>query len=61
MVRDGKFPGGTTLTFGLANKGVGIPAKNPNLSADIVKQIQKYADQIAAGKITVPTDPSQIK
>jgi basic membrane protein A len=61
MVRDGKFPGGTTLTFGLANKGVGIPAKNPNLSASIVKAIAGYSAQIASGKIVVPTDPSQIK
>ena len=61
MVRDGKFPGGTNLVFNLANKGVGIPAKNPNLTAAMEKEIKKYADQIAAGKIQVPTDPSQIK
>jgi basic membrane protein A len=61
MVRDGKFPGGTNLIFNLANKGVGIPTKNPNLTPAIEKEIQKYADQIAAGKIKVPTDPSQIK
>lgn len=61
LVRDGKFPGGTNLVFNLANKGVGIPEKNPNLSDDIVKQVQSYADQIVAGKITVPTDPAQVK
>jgi Uncharacterized ABC-type transport system, periplasmic component/surface lipoprotein len=61
MVRDGKFPGGQTLTFGLSNKGVGIPAQNPNLTAAMIKTINDYAAQIAAGKIVVPTDPSQIK
>jgi basic membrane protein A and related proteins len=61
MVRDGKFPGGTTIVFGLANKGVGIPEKNPNLSASIVSEVKKYGDQVASGKIKVPTDPSEIK
>ena len=61
MVRDGKFPGGTTLTFNLANKGVGIPDKNPNLSSAQTKKIAEFRAQIAAGKIVVPTDPAQIK
>jgi basic membrane protein A len=60
MVRDGKFPGGTTLTFGLSNKGVGIPTQNPNLSADIVTAIDDYSAKIASGAIVVPTDPAQV-
>jgi basic membrane protein A len=54
MVRDGKFPGGQVLTFDLKSKGVGLPANNPNLSNDIVKAVNDYADQIASGKLTVP-------
>ncbi len=53
MVRDGKFPGGTVLTFDLKSKGVGLPANNPNLSADIVKAIADYTDQITSGKLKV--------
>ncbi len=54
MTMNGKFPGGQVLTFDLKAKGVGIPAANPNLSADIVKAVNDYAAQIAAGKLTVP-------
>jgi basic membrane protein A len=61
MVRDGKFPGGTTITFGLANKGVGIPEKNPNLSDDIVKAVADAAAKVADGTVKVPTDPAAAK
>jgi basic membrane protein A and related proteins len=61
MVRDGKFPGGTTLVFNLANKGVGIPETNPNLSDDITKAVADAASKIASGSIAIPTDPAQVK
>jgi basic membrane protein A len=53
MVRDGKFPGGQVLTFDLKSKGVGLPAKNPNLSAAIVKAVADYSAQIVSGKLKV--------
>lgn len=59
MTRDGKFPGGQVLTFSLKNKGVGIPAQNPNLSADIIKKVAEYEAQIASGKLKVSEVPAQ--
>ena len=59
MTRDGKFPGGQVLTFSLKNKGVGIPAANPNLSADIVKMVAEFEAQIAAGKVKVSEVPAK--
>jgi len=53
MVRDGKFPGGTTLVFDLKSKGVGLPEKNPNLSAAIMKEVEKFTAQITSGKLKV--------
>jgi basic membrane protein A len=53
MVRDGKFPGGQVLTFDLKSKGVGLPEKNPNLSAAIVKAVADYSAQIVSGKLKV--------
>ncbi len=53
MVMNGKFPGGQVLTFDLKSKGVGLPEKNPNLTAAIVAEIKKYNDQIVAGKLKV--------
>jgi basic membrane protein A len=57
MTMNGKFPGGQILNFDLKSKGVGLPEKNPNLSAAIVKEVKKYGDQVASGKIKVPTEP----
>jgi basic membrane protein A len=59
MTMDGKFPGGQTLVFKVANKGVGIPEKNPNLSADIVAKVKEYEALIASGKLIVSEIPAK--
>ena len=59
MVRDGKFPGGQVLVFSLKNKGVSVPANNPNLSPDILKKIAEYEGQIASGKLKVSEVPAK--
>ncbi len=59
MTMDGKFPGGQTLVFSVANKGVGLPEKNPNLSADILAKIKEYSDKIASGTIKVSDKPAK--
>jgi basic membrane protein A len=51
--REGKFPGGQTLTFNAKNDGIGIPAVNPNLSADVQKKVAKVFADLKAGKIVV--------
>ncbi len=53
MTMNDKFPGGQVLVFDLKSKGVGLPAKNPNLSAAIVKVIADYTTQIVSGKLKV--------
>jgi basic membrane protein A and related proteins len=58
LVRDGKFPGGTVLTFALRNKGVGLPARNPNLPADVLARVAEYEAKIAAGQLTVSEVPT---
>jgi basic membrane protein A len=59
MTAAGKFPGGQVLTFSLKNKGVGIPAGNPNLSPDILKQVAAFESQIASGKLAVSEIPKK--
>jgi basic membrane protein A len=54
--RDGKFPGGQTLVFNAKNDGVGIPAKNPNLSDDVQKKVAEVVADIKAGKIVVAAE-----
>ena len=53
MTMNGKFPGGQVLTFDLKSKGVGLPEKNPNLSASIIAEVKKYNDKIVAGTLKV--------
>ncbi len=59
MVMDGKFPGGQVLVFSLKNKGVGIPAENPNLSAAVIQTVKDYETKIATGKLEVPEVPAK--
>jgi basic membrane protein A len=59
MTRDGKFPGGQVLVFSLKNKGVAIPAVNPNLTPDMVKQIGAFEAKIASGKLQVSEIPKK--
>jgi len=55
----GKFPGGEVKTYSLANDGVGIPDKNPNLSADILAKVKEFAAQIKSGKLKVSEIPAK--
>lgn len=59
LALDGKFPGGTTMVFQLKNGGVGIPAKNPNVSDDIAAKVKEFADKIASGALTVSETPAK--
>lgn len=59
MTRDGKFPGGQILTFALKNKGVGLPAKNPNVSPEILAQAAAFEAKIASGQLKVSEVPAK--
>ncbi|GAB6928296.1 BMP family ABC transporter substrate-binding protein [Paenibacillus sp. JCM 10914] len=50
---EGKFPGGQTLIFDASNDGVGLPENNPNLSEDVLKQVDEVYGKIKAGEIKV--------
>jgi basic membrane protein A len=55
----GKFPGGKVILFNVANNGVGIPASNPNLPANIVSEIAKFAEKIKNGTLKVSEVPAK--
>lgn len=50
---EGKFPGGQTITLDATNNGIGLPDSNPNLSEDILKQVDDVFNKIKAGEIKV--------
>ncbi|KKM08874.1 membrane protein [Clostridiales bacterium PH28_bin88] len=58
--KEGNFPGGETLVFSAANNGIGIPAKNPNLSDAVQQKVADVFKDLQAGKITVSADQGNL-
>lgn len=50
---DSKFPGSQTLNFNASNKGVSLPEKNPNLSADVATKMADILKKVQSGDIKV--------
>lgn len=50
----GNFPGGEIITLSFADKGVGLPAENPNLSEDVMKKVKEVEKDILDKKVKVP-------
>lgn len=58
---EGTFEGGVAQVFSLATEGIGYATSNPDVMGDdIVSAVQGYADQIIAGDIVPPTDPTTL-
>lgn len=56
----GTLPGGETLVFNAANDGVGIPAVNPNLDADVQAKVAEVAAKLKAGEIVVAAEQGDL-
>ena len=50
---EGNFPGGQTITFTIANDGVGLPAENPNLSEKTIEAVNKVYEQVKNKEVVV--------
>ncbi|MFZ5965743.1 MAG: BMP family ABC transporter substrate-binding protein [Bacillota bacterium] len=57
----GEFPGGKVTALTLKEDGVGIPAENPNLSPEIVDEINSFKAKIVNGELTVPATMDELK
>ena len=59
----GEFPGGQTLTYGLAEEGVELAPINEAASAkaDIESLVQEFSDKIVAGEIVVPQTRAELE
>ncbi|XJZ28558.1 BMP family protein [Bacillota bacterium Lsc_1132] len=61
--KDGKFPGGKTITYGLSEEGVGVAPINdavPN-KADIEKAVSQWGEKIKSGSLKIPSKPEEVK
>lgn len=52
--KNGEFPGGKTLTYGLAEDGVKLADSRGAIPADVQTVIDEYKEKIAKGEIKVP-------
>lgn len=50
---NGAFKGGRTLQLTAKDDAVGIPTENPNLSAEVQKQVQEVYAQIKSGAVMI--------
>jgi basic membrane protein A len=57
---NGTFPGGQIITLTLKDKAVGLPATNPNLSADVVSKCAAAEALIVAGTVKVPATQADL-
>ncbi|QED47603.1 BMP family lipoprotein [Cytobacillus dafuensis] len=59
----GNFPGGETLTYGLAEDGVSLAPLNEEVAnkADIEKAVNEWTEKIKNGDITVPGTKEELK
>lgn len=57
--KDGKFPGGKTITYGLKDAGVGLADSHGAITAETQKKIDEYKEKIIKGEITVPEKPGK--
>ncbi len=55
LAKEGKFPGGEVVEFGLENDAVDIAPSQENLSDDIKTKVAEYKEKIKSGEIKVPS------
>lgn len=59
QTKDGKFPGGKTITLGLKENGVDLADSHGVITSDTQKKIDEYKEKIVKGEITVPEKPEK--
>lgn len=59
--KDGKFPGGQVLEYGLKQNGVGIAPTTKNVSKKALNAVKSYKKKIIDGSIKVPATDTAYK
>ena len=53
QAKEGNFPGGETIVYGLAEDGVGLADSRGAIPQDVMDKVKEYKEKIASGEITV--------
>lgn len=59
--KEGNFPGGETVVYGLAEHGVSLADSRGAITDDVLATVKEFEDKIIAGEIKVPTNPADVK
>ena len=59
LALDGKFPGGETITYGLADGGVDLADSRGVITEENIAKIEEAKQQIIDGEVTVPEQPEK--
>ena len=54
QAKDGKFPGGKVIEYGLDENGVSIAPTQDHLPEDVLKKVDEFKQKISSGEIKVP-------
>ena len=54
------FQGGETIILSAADDGVGLPDTNPNLSEDTINKINETKQNLADGRLKIPSTESEL-
>ena len=58
--KDGDFPGGKVLTYGLAENGVSLSTTGDHMSEETLNTVKEYEDKIRNGEITPPGNKDEL-
>jgi basic membrane protein A len=56
-----QFKGGESVTITIKDGGVGLPEENPNLSEDVLTEIDNVTEKLIADEITVPQTEEELE
>ncbi|WP_163103299.1 BMP family lipoprotein [Peribacillus alkalitolerans] len=59
--KNGEFPGGEVIEFGLEENGVSIAPTQDNVSPDALKAVEEWTAKIKGGEIKVPATRDELK
>ncbi|MFS0655591.1 BMP family lipoprotein [Bacillus sp. 179-C3.3 HS] len=59
--KDGKFPGGEVITYGLKEGGVDISPSQDNLDKDVLKKVEEWKQKIIKGEVKIPATRDELK
>ncbi|QQZ07889.1 BMP family lipoprotein [Heyndrickxia vini] len=57
--KDGNFPGGEQIEYGLNEDAVGISPSKENISEDVLKAVDEWKQKIIKGEVKVPLKPTK--